>query len=754
MKPLIPLLVLLLIGCGSRKKDPEIPSGTHPPKATITGKSLRITTSTGVRVVLQEVAGGLLRVRVVRPGRQFRTLPFFITRQETGTDPRKTDRGYGIGSYLVVPERDGYTLWRGRKKLYHSLFYVKDKYLVEKKLCLDKELLYGMGEVANRLALVNRSMVIYNVSRYGNQAMLYVPFYFSSGGDGFYYNAHGKDVFSFGMLSKAQVRYKTKHDSFDYFYTWRSSPKELVSWFYLFSRSRSLLPRWAYGYLQSKYGYRNQQEVVELVKKFEQHRIPISAVILDLHWFKHMGDFGWDQGNWPDPAALDRFLEERNIKLVTITEPFFSEKSKHYPEFEKRGLFAKDKEGKTVTWKSWWLLGKGKYGAVINPLAPGAEEALGKLYVDMHRSGIDGFWTDLGEPEKVPARARFNEYSELEFHNYFNREWSRIIYNAMRKAFPDYRLFNLTRSGFTGSARYNVSIWSGDVAANFFGLRKQPILGINAGLTGFSYWGSDAGGYASGKKLPGRELFIRWMQFAAFSPVFRAHGSRTGREPWIHGKAAMEIIRRYIRLRYRLLPYIYATAYQTYLSGIPMMRPLMLEHPEDGEVARLKDQYYFGDFLLVVPILYRIARVPQVRFYLPQGDWYDLHTLRHYQGGWHSVPSAIEDIPVFLKSGAIVPLDTNRGSGVLLVPGKKPSHFLWYDDDGESNGYEKGNNESIAVVLNAREVVFGNVRKERTLTLYLPTNLVQLKELTPEGKNELFYLARVTLKPGVNRITF
>lgn len=689
---------------------------------------------------------------------------FFIRKTVDATPIKKygSQNQWKIGTYTVETSKAGFTVSQNGKKLFSSRFSIAGDYLTEEKNCFDKELFYGIGQGSDRFALYRCRFSLFQEARYGDRACLYIPFFFTGGGDAFYYDANSRDTVKFKNKHSALAQYSTKKNVIQYYYYHEPKPKTLVSRFYTFSGSHAMIPKWAFGYIQSKYGYQNQQEVIDVINTFKKYKIPISAIILDLQWFKQMGDLAYDKSNWPDPLKMDRFLEDNGVKLLTISEPFYTVDSKNFSQFDKHGLLAKDKDGKTITWKDWWCFDASPKGSIVNPLAPNAAEMLGAKYIHMMEQGIDAFWTDLGEPENVPSGAFFNQFPEREFHNYYNKEWSRLIYNAISKKFPDRRLLILSRSGWTGSARYGVSVWSGDCTSSFDGLALQTVLGINSGLTGFSYWGSDVGGFESRGMKPEKELFIRWMQFGTFSPVFRPHGAKSPREPWIHGQDALKIIKSFIQTRYRLLPYIYSTAYQTYSKGIPMMRPMLFEHPRDThpEVIEYANQYYFGDFILAAPVTASLSESPTQDIYLPgKLPWYDFYTYEPAEPGDKTAKLSLHRMPVYIAEGAIIPTMENKKSVLLLFPSKKKTAFTVYDDDGVTNNFKKGKFMAINIQMDINGVTFSNVKKSKEVLLKIPTTVkhFKLSKLTPgktARKENNAYIIPIKLKPGTTRVEF
>jgi alpha-glucosidase len=682
----------------------------------------------------------IVRIRAVRKGTSFTPDPFMLTIPAQKGEIVRSAAGYIVNGYELRPLSSGYELYKNNTLLYKSEFKKDSAGIIEKRFCSGSspEYLSGMGHASSSVIKNKESFKVYHYPTWGSMTHMYIPFVMSSGGDAFYNNAAVKDAVTFGPDGSGAMDYSTKSNALDYYYYCGSSQKETVSRFYDMTKSKSLLPKWAYGFIQSKYGYKNQAELEKIIDEFVSRKIPLSAVVLDLYWFKTMGDLEWDRDAWPDPAALDKKLESHGIKLVTITEPFVMTQSKNFKYYKENGALALTESGEVTTAKIW--LGS---GALLDPVSANAGAIIGKKYDEMIASGIDGFWTDLGEPEADAAGAVFGGTAMKDFHNYYNREWSRLIYRHLRETHPQMRVFNLTRSGAAGSGAYGVSHWSGDVASNFGALANQIGLGINDGIAGFSYFGSDVGGFAG---TPSGDLFTRWYQFGAFSPVFRAHGSDSEREPWRYGSGEGYDARiRYIQLRYKMLPYIYSEAWQTAKNGVPMMRSLTMEFPSDLSLYEknrkyLVREYMFGGSILVSPVTEGGA--DEADIYLPSGDWYDFHTGEKVSGGEKTVPVTIRDIPVYVRAGSIIPWDEDmngQADTLLLYPSAASSSFVWYEDDGTSNNYQKGDYEEISVSLSGNAVSFSGVKKAKSLAL-------------KTMKNGVFMEKRVTVQPGKSSV--
>lgn len=636
--------------------------------------------------------------------------------------------------YKIVKNDEGYELYYKDTLRYSSTFYYEDGEIEEERYYNNVDAYYGMGQIHKSVNLAGKRAIIYHEPNYGDQTYLYVPFYITKSKDTVYVNANGYDKLKFPRDKEDPVVCGSGTGRIESYYKVDDSFKSAVSGFYKISGESAMLPKWVFGFTQSKYSYETTDEVINLVERFKKENIPLSAVVLDLAWFNKMGDLDWNKEKFPDPKALDDYLESNNIKLITISEPFFTTDSLCYDEFRKAGIFADDENGKPVLWNDWWCVNGSKEGAIINPLHPKAEKLLGDKYIKMVESGIDSFWTDLGEPEKCPPAATFSGISETFFHNYFNREWSKIIMSAVTKQYPDRRFFLLSRSGYTGSKSYAVSNWSGDVPATFDGLKQQIAEGLSSGLSGFPYWGSDVGGFTPDFSDP--ELMTRWYQFGAFTPVYRAHGTDS-REPWVAGEKNLPIIRNYINYHYQLLPYTYSLSREMCRDGLPLMRSMFIEY-EDAPAKFLDKQYFFGANILVCPITNSLNFKKEIEVFLPDGNWYSWDNMKLYNGGTYTLPAKMEDIPVFVKEGSITPLDYNGKSALLLTPAENVNgSFIFYDDDGISNNHKKGEYTEVKYELNGftlkASVLNGKLADE--ITLLVPANCpVKSSNWTNDGK--------------------
>lgn len=661
----------------------------------------KINFENGTSLVFEPCADGSVRFEAAGIKPKAPAKEFDLKKAKAGSDFEKKGNSYVWKNYEVIPLSDGYTLMADNKELYTSVLSDDGKLLREKRTWKSARNFYGFGQASRSANLANQSFTIYNESKYGDHAYIFIPFYITDEAVSVYYNANGKDKIFFQDGEDSEL-YRTEYHRVEYFVHQMDSVRDAVSAFYKETESLCLLPEWAYGYIQSKYGYKSCDEVLELVNDFKKHDIPLSAVVLDLYWFKHMGDIFWTAPEFAEYEKMNSIMEEKGIKLITITEPFFTNESKNYQELESKSLLCKNKSGKTALWHDWWCFDD-KMGGVFNPLGKKASSFMGEKYTEMLDSGIDGFWTDLGEPEGARADMKYGKYNEIDFHNHYNYFWTKALYDGVHAKKPDQRLFILSRSAGTGSGKFNVSIWSGDVSVSWPAFKNQIAYGLNTGVSGLPYWGSDTGGFVQ-QNSPD-ELYLRWQQFSAFTPVYRAHGTGK-REPYAYPEKIKNLVKDVIKTRYRLLPYIYSTARQT-MQGLPMMRGMYFDNSNVPEKF-LNTQFMFGDSLLVSPVMNELAATKEHTVWLPKGTWYNFFTMEKLSASEdreYKMNVSLETVPVFIKAGSIIPMKEENQDLLLVTPEKgKKTTFTLYKDDGRTEAYKKGAYSEIIFTLDGNKL--------------------------------------------------
>lgn len=413
--------------------------------------------------------------------------------------------------------------------------------------------------------------------------------------------------------------------------------------------------RWTLGNYASRFGYRNEAEVRDVVKRFADLQLPLDALVIDLYWFGpdiqgHMGNLAWDTNAFPQPEKMLADLKANGINTILVTEPFVLTSSKRWQEAVEAGAIAPGLDGKPKTFDFYF----GNTG-LIDVFNPKARDWFWQIYKGLAEQGVAGVWGDLGEPEVHPDDTVHAIGMANEVHNAFGHQWADMVHSGMRRDFPEQRPFIMMRAGAPGSQRFGMVPWTGDVDRSWGGLKPQVELALSMGLFGFGYIHSDLGGFAGGEKFD-KELYIRWLQYGVFQPVYRPHAQEhIAPEVVFHDSDTIETLRPWLNLRYQLLAYNYTLAYQHSQSGLPLMRPLFLLDEQNLALMDEKNSYLWGDAFLVAPVTEPGVNSWPVQ--LPGGVWFDYFSSKRYAGsGKVEVPVTLDTLPVLVKAGSFVPM--------------------------------------------------------------------------------------------------
>ena len=440
---------------------------------------------------------------------------------------------------------------------------------------------------------------------------------------------------------------------------------------------------------QSKFGYKNQDEALEVANEMRRRGIPGDVLIIDLDWFRYFADLDWVKPYWPDPEGMLRQLRSMGFRAMIVSEPFVDTRSQNFAEFNEKGYL--------YNWEPTEVnspVDLTHYA--VDQTDPAAQKLWWEKLRKLFDQGIRGFWCDMGEPQNHPEDTRDLYLGCREkVHNIYSVAWSKGIYENQR-AYTDERPFTLLRTMYAGMHRYSAASWSGDVDCTWEVLKDQIVVGQQVNISGQPWWGTDVGGCMYMERYD-PELFARWFQWGAFCPIFRTHGVRYNNKPWSYGEYVEKIVKKYINLRYALMPYIYTCAYETSRDFVPMMRPMFYAFPEDSVASKEQHQFMFGDSILVAPVTEKGARTKRV--WLSEGIWYDFHTGEKYTGGKYAeVFAPLDTLPLFVRGGSLIPMaeemlhtDAQRLDKLILhiYPGSDGS-FTLYEDDGYTYAYEKG----------------------------------------------------------------
>ena len=527
------------------------------------------------------------------------------------------------------------------------------------------EHLYGLGQHQHG-RFDQKGCVIDLVQR---NTEVSIPFLLSSEGYGFLWNNPAIGRVELGFSATRWVAEATSQ--IDYWVTTGPSPSAILRNYADATGHPGMLPEWAAGYWQSKLRYASQEELESVVGEHQSRGLPLSVIVIDFfHWTRH-GEWRFDPDRWPDPAGMVARLRERGVRVMVSVWPTVSRLASTWDEMWRTGYIVRNVRGAAG---QMYFVDNGNEGGLYlhyyDATHPGARDFIwDRVREGYYRHGIDVFWLDACEPEMLPMapdNLRFHAGSGLEVANVYPRDHAHGFFDGMRSEGED-EILLLCRSAWAGSQRYGVAVWSADIESTFASLRNQVCAGLNMAVSGIPWWTHDIGGFRGGDPASAefRELVVRWFQFGAFSPIMRMHGHRLPlvddfaggpNEVWSFGDEAYAIMRDYLELRERLRPYVMSLMLTAHEDGIPPMRPLFLEYPDDPASYQVEDQYLFGPDLLVAPVLDFGARSRTV--YLPEGPrWTDAWTGETHDGGRTvEVDAPLERIPVFLREGAQLPI--------------------------------------------------------------------------------------------------
>ena len=587
------------------------------------------------------------------------------------------------------------------------------------------EVLYGGGARALGMNRRGNRLQLYNRAHYGyekrSELMNYtLPIVISSKNYMVHFDNAPIGFLDLDSKKTNTITYETISGAMRYQVIAGNNLQEVTENYVELTGKQPMPPRWALGNFASRFGYHSQQEVETTINKFKENEIPVDAVILDLYWFGKdikgtMGNLKFHRDSFPDPDRMIQNLKKQNVETILITEPFVLSTSDRWQEAVDADILAKDSIGNPYQYEFYF----GNTG-LIDIYSDSGKTWFKDIYKGLSDRGVNGFWGDLGEPEVHPSDLIHTTGTADEVHNIYGHDWAKLVYEASLEANPYRRPFVLMRAGYSGSQRYGMIPWSGDVNRTWGGLQSQPEIAIQMGMQGLGYMHSDLGGFA-GDNLDD-ELYIRWLQYGVFQPIYRPHAQEeVASEPVYRSEKAMKLAKQSIDLRYKLLPYNYQLAFENHTNGTPLMRPVSyLDHERSEESS----SYLWGNSFFITPITQ--AGLKTIEIDLPNGlefsrfsngekvyeknslRWFDFYTDEVYKSGRKITYDLKEDhIPTFVRAGAFIPMSKNLQStkeydgNTLEIhyyhdATVEESHRSFYNDDGSTHeAYEKGAYEML-----------------------------------------------------------
>lgn len=576
------------------------------------------------------------------------------------------------------------------------------------KKMLGTECFYGLGDKTGFLNKRGYEYINWNTDNPDPHVdafkMLYktIPFFMTATEThtyGIFFDNTYKSFFDMGKETQECFWFGADDGNLDYYFIYGDHLKDVLSKYTYLTGTCPLPQKWTLGYQQSRWGYVDWRDVSDIAHRMRENRIPCDVIHLDLDYMDNFKVFTWNKENYEqDPAKCLQELKNMGIKVVTIIDPGVKQEAGYsvYEEGITKGYFAKDPEGNVYVNEVW-------PGKSVFPDF-GCSEVRSwwgdntRFLTDL---GVGGIWNDMNEPASfngpLPDDVVFSENDNpskhKKVHNIYGHNMSKATYEGLMKN-TGRRPFVITRACYAGTQKYSTA-WTGDNQSLWAHLQMLVPQLCNLGLSGMPFVGTDIGGFGA-DTTP--ELLTRWIQAGIFSPLCRNHagGGTRPQEPWVFGEEILDIYRKYVELRYHLIPYIYDLFFEEEKTGMPLMRPLILEYPKDPVVREMNDEFMLGSQILVAPVLMQGMKARAV--YLPEGSWYDYWTKGKIEGNrWIMRETPLDTCPIYVKAGTMLPTYApqqyvgEKECSELIVevyPGEGIyDHYL---DNGEDFAYRAG----------------------------------------------------------------
>lgn len=578
------------------------------------------------------------------------------------------------------------------------------------KKCQSHESFFGLGDKTTTFNLKRKRLQNWNSDVYSfhkHQDPLYrsIPFYIGINNGiayGIFLDNTYKTHFDFGCEDPSKTSFWADGGELRYYYIHGPHMMDVVKRYHALTGTHPLPPKWALGFHQCRWSYYPESKVQALAKTFRERRIPCDAIYLDIDYMDGYRCFTWNKRYFADPKRMIKEMAAEGFKTVVIIDPGIKVDQNYwvFKEGKENRYFCRRSDDYNMEGHVW--PGRCQFPDFTHPKV---REWWGGLFRGLVEVGVAGVWNDMNEPAvfgagTFPNDVRHNydghQGSHRKAHNVYGMQMVRATYEGLRIHQKNKRPFTITRAGYSGVQRY-ASVWTGDNVATWEHLKMAALQLQRLSISGISFCGTDIGGF-SGE--PDGELFTRWIQMGVFSPFMRAHsaGDTPEREPWSFGERYEAINRKFIELRYRLLPYIYSAFWEHHRYGFPILRPVVMLEQNDPINHVREDEFTFGDKILVSPVTEPNSRHKNV--YLPKGTWYDYWTHQIYEGGKeHTVASPIDSMPIFVKAGSVIPqapvmqfvgeFELTELSFQIYFSGYEVNSF-YFEDHEDTFAYEQG----------------------------------------------------------------
>ncbi|ALS01838.1 alpha-xylosidase [Enterococcus silesiacus] len=533
-----------------------------------------------------------------------------------------------------------------------AITQVGGKHYMREQLSLGvDEQIYGLGERFTPFIKNGQTVDIWNEDggTGSEQAYKNIPFYLSSNGYGVFVNQPEKVSFEVASENVSRAQFSVEGESLEYIIIYGPTPKDILEKYTHLTGKPGLPPAWSFGlWLSTSFttDY-SEQTVMSFIDGMLEREIPLEVFHFDCFWMKAFEwcNFKWDEELFPDPKGMLQRIHDKGIKVCVWINPYIGQKSPLYEEGKKNGYFLKQADGNVWQW-DLWQAGQG----IVDFTNPDAVKWYQGYLSDLLDMGVDSFKTDFGE--RIPTDAVYFDGSDpKKAHNYYSYLYNEVVFSLLEEKRGKNEAVLFARSGTVGSQKFPVH-WGGDNLSEYVSMAETLRGGLSFLLSGFGFWSHDIGGF---EESASADIYKRWTQFGLLSTHSRYHGNIEYRVPWLYDEEAVAVTRKFTKLKVQLMPYLYRQAVYTAATGVPMMRPLFMEYPEDKNTYFIDKQYFLGDSLMIAPVF---TETGQVDYYLPEGKWTHLLNGEYKEvgknGQWQTETHDYLSLPVWVKENTIL----------------------------------------------------------------------------------------------------
>ncbi|AJY46303.1 alpha-xylosidase [Martelella endophytica] len=507
---------------------------------------------------------------------------------------------------------------------------------------------YGLGERFTDFVKNGQPVEMWNRDGGANTEQAYknIPFFLTNRGWGVFVNDPGRVEFEIGSEKVSKAQFSVPGEALEYYFIDGPEPKGVLDRYTALTGRPALPARWSFGlWLTTSFTTQyDEATVTSFLDGMAERDIPLHVFHFDCFWMRglHWCDFEWDPETFPDPEAMLARYKDRGLKICVWINPYIAQESKLFEEGKEHGYLIKRQDGSVWQWDMWQ---PGQ--AVVDFTNPDACDWYAGYLKDLVAQGVDCFKTDFGE--RIPVDVAYHDGTDPEtMHNYYTFLYNKVVYEALQESKGKDEAVLFARSATTGGQQFPVH-WGGDCYSDYDSMAETLRGGLSLGLSGFGFWSHDIGGFEA---TASADVYKRWCAFGLLSSHSRLHGSKSYRVPWLYDDEAVDVLRQFTKLKMKLMPTLYSAAVEASKTGLPMMRPMLLEFPEDRACDPLDRQYMLGDKLLVAPVLDASG---DVEFYLPKGRWTHILSGEEVEGGcWRNENHGFMSLPFYVRPNSLI----------------------------------------------------------------------------------------------------